>query len=110
MGPTENRMIHRQVDLTIGSLAPGGDAVAHAELDGERRAIFVPHAAPGDVLRVEVDASKRPARGRTLALVSAGPDRVAPPCPWSVRCGGCDWMHLSPAAQQRAHVEHVRAA
>jgi 23S rRNA (uracil1939-C5)-methyltransferase len=99
-----------EVDASITSLAPGGDGVALVELGGERRAVFVPHAAPGDRARVEVDPSRRPARGRVLRLVSPGADRVSPACPWSTRCGGCDWMHLSIEAQERTHVEHVRAA
>ena len=98
------------MELTVASLAPGGDGVAHVELDGERRAVFLPDTAPGDVVRAEVDVSRRPARGRVLEVLSAGPDRVTSPCPWSARCGGCDWMHLSLEAQGRTHVEHVRAA
>jgi 23S rRNA (uracil1939-C5)-methyltransferase len=99
-----------EVDATIASLAPGGDGVALVEIDGERRAVFVPHAAPGDRARLEVDPSPRPARGRVVELVASGVDRVTPACPWSTRCGGCDWMHLSVDAQARAHVEHFRAA
>jgi 23S rRNA (uracil1939-C5)-methyltransferase len=98
------------VDATVTSLAPGGDGVAHAELGGERRAIFVPRSAPGDRAKLEVDLSRRPARGRLLELVAAGKDRVTPPCAFSTRCGGCDWMHLSPDAQAREHRDHVRAA
>ena len=95
---------------TIGSLAPGGNAVAHVEIDGERRAVFVPHGAPGDVVLARIDASHRPARGSLVELLSPGPDRVEPVCPHSRRCGGCDWMHLSIRAQERTHVEHVVSA
>jgi 23S rRNA (uracil1939-C5)-methyltransferase len=84
--------------------------VAHAQIDGERRAVFVPGSAEGDVLRADVDASKRPARGQLIELLEPGPDRVTPPCPWVSRCGGCDWMHLSATAQARLHVEHLRGA
>ncbi len=108
MHPRGSRTLRAQ--LTIATLAPGGDGVAHAEIGGERRAVFVPHASPGDVLSAEIDASQRPARGRILELLAAGPDRASPACPWSTRCGGCNWMHLSLEAQVRAHVEHVRAA
>jgi 23S rRNA (uracil1939-C5)-methyltransferase len=72
-----------QIEASIAELAPGGDGVAIVELDGERRAVFVPHAAPGDRAELEVDASRRPARGRIVKLHAAGPDRVDPPCPWS---------------------------
>ncbi len=95
---------------TIGSLAPGGDGVAHVTIGDDRRAVFVSHTAPGDRALVEVDLSQRPARGHVVELYSAGPDRVEPECPWSARCGGCDWMHLSPDAQARWHIDHVRAA
>jgi 23S rRNA (uracil1939-C5)-methyltransferase len=99
-----------RVDAVITSLAPGGDGVAHVELGGERRAVFVPHTVEGETVRAEVDVSKRPARGRLLEVLVASAQRVTPACPWSQRCGGCDWMHLSTAAQQAAHAEHVRAA
>jgi 23S rRNA (uracil1939-C5)-methyltransferase len=99
-----------RLEAIISSLAPGGDGVAHVERNGERRAVFVPHAVPGDRARLEIDWRQRPARGRILALESPGADRVRAACPWSTRCGGCDWMHLSTDGQERAHVQHVRSA
>ncbi len=100
----------RTLIATLSSLAPGGAGVTHAEVGGERRAVFVANGAPGDRVRLEVDDSRRPARGRIVELLTPGPDRVSPVCPWSVACGGCDWMHLSLDAQERSHVDHVRAA
>jgi 23S rRNA (uracil1939-C5)-methyltransferase len=99
-----------ELDATIGELSPGGDGVAVVALAGERRAVFVRGVACGDRVRLAVDASRRPARGRVLALVEAGPDHVAPPCAWADVCGGCDWMHVSGAGQRAAHEAHVRAA
>jgi 23S rRNA (uracil1939-C5)-methyltransferase len=99
-----------QIDATITALAPGGDGIAHVELGGERRAVFVPYTAGGDVVRAEVDASTRPARGKLLEVVTPSAERVVPACRWSTRCGGCDWMHLSTPAQERAHVEHLLSA
>jgi 23S rRNA (uracil1939-C5)-methyltransferase len=99
-----------RLEVTVTSLAPRGDGVAHATIGGERRAVFLSATARGDVLRADVDPSTRPARGRVVELLAPGADRVAPACPWSVRCGGCDWMHLSTDAQRATHVEHVRAA
>ena len=83
--------------------------MAHLELGGERRAVFVAHAAPGDLVRAEVQPG-RPMRGRIVEVLAAGPGRVEPACRWSVRCGGCDWMHVSLEEQARAHTEHLRAA
>ncbi|HEY8088021.1 MAG TPA: class I SAM-dependent RNA methyltransferase [Polyangiaceae bacterium] len=99
-----------EVEAAIRSLAPGGDGVAHVEHEGERRAVFLPATAPGDIVRATVDLAQRPARGRVKKWLARGPDRVEPACPWSERCGGCDWMHLSLEAQRRAHLEHVLAA
>src|ERR1700722_11525716 len=98
-----------QLDLEVTQLAPGGAGVAHAEIDGERRAVFVRNAAPGDQVRVDVDLSQRPALGKLVTVLSGGPDRVPSPCAWSERCGGCDWMHLSLDGQTRGHVEQLRA-
>ncbi|HEX8790953.1 MAG TPA: methyltransferase [Polyangiaceae bacterium] len=96
--------------LRIESVAPGGDGVAHVELGGQRRAVFVPGTVTGDVVQAGVDASRRPARGLLEEVVERGPARVEPACAWSDRCGGCDWMHVAPGAQLELHVGHVRAA
>jgi 23S rRNA (uracil1939-C5)-methyltransferase len=97
-----------ELEATIGELAPGGDGVALAEVSGERRAIFVRGVAVGDRVRLEVDPSRRPARGIVKQLLTSGADRVEPPCPHASRCGGCDWMHLSLDAQVRTHADQVR--
>ncbi|HTQ43855.1 MAG TPA: methyltransferase [Polyangiaceae bacterium] len=96
--------------LRIDSVAPGGDGVAHAEVGGQRRAVFVPGTVTGDVVDSEVDASRRPARGLLTEVLERGPGRVDPACAWSDRCGGCDWMHVAPDLQLELHVEHVRDA
>jgi 23S rRNA (uracil1939-C5)-methyltransferase len=96
--------------LRIDSVAPGGDGVAHAEVDGQRRAVFVPGTVTGDVVDAQVDASRRPARGLLAHVLERGPGRVESACAWSERCGGCDWMHVAPRVQLELHVEHVRDA
>ncbi len=83
------------------SLAPGGgDGVARLA-DG--RALFVPHAAPGDRIRVRLTQSHaRYARAALERVLEPGPDRVQPPCPVAGSCGGCAWQHLAYLAQVRA--------
>jgi len=96
------------LSVKIDSMAPAGDGVARAE--GSSRVLFVPHAAPGDKLEVEVfEAKSNFARAKIKRVLSAGPDRVDPPCPHHAApsrpgpaCGGCDWQHLSYEAQLRA--------
>ncbi|HEX4046839.1 MAG TPA: 23S rRNA (uracil(1939)-C(5))-methyltransferase RlmD [Elusimicrobiota bacterium] len=94
--------------VKVDSMAPAGDGVARAE--GSARVLFVPHAAPGDRLEVEVFESKSNfARARIKRVLAAGPDRIDPPCPHHAApsrpgpaCGGCDWQHLAYDAQLRA--------
>jgi 23S rRNA (uracil1939-C5)-methyltransferase len=91
------------LEASIGELSPGGEGVAICALDGERRAVFVPGVATGERVRVDVDPSRRPARGRLIEVLAASPARVTPPCRWVDRCGGCDWMHLSLDEQRAEH-------
>ncbi len=95
------------LEATIAELAPGGDGVALCDAAGERRAIFVPGVAPGERVRLDVDLSRRPARGRLLAVLEPSPARVVPHCPHQSRCGACDWMHLSLEAQAAEHASIV---
>jgi 23S rRNA (uracil1939-C5)-methyltransferase len=95
------------IETSVGELSPGGDGVAICTIDGERRAVFVPGVVPGERVRVEVDPSRRPARGRLLTVLDASASRVAPPCEHVERCGGCDWMHLAPSEQAAEHARIV---
>lgn len=91
----------------IDRMAAGGDGIARYE----GRAVFVPGGLPGDRMRVRL----LPARGgrlegRVLELLEPSPARVAPPCPYAGRCGGCAWLALDLAAQRRCRVDLVRDA
>lgn len=95
--------------LVVGPLVAGGDALARPE-GGAPGVVFVRGAAPGDVVDALVDRSGKVARASSFSIVSASPERVAPPCEAFGACGGCDWMHVSPDAQRDAHAAIVRAA
>jgi 23S rRNA (uracil1939-C5)-methyltransferase len=97
----------RTLETTIAELTPGGEGVAIEEIDGERRAIFVPGVLGGERIRVEADFSRRPARARLLSILAPSPERSVPECRSSEECGGCDWMHLSLGEQSRAHAAIV---
>ena len=82
-------------EITIESLAYGGDGVAHLQ-DG--RAAFIAGALPGDTVLVHISEDKeRFVKGEVDQLVEASPDRVTPPCALAAagRCGGCPWANLS---------------
>jgi len=95
--------------VSIHDLAVGGDGVGRLD-DG--RVVFVPGAAVGDVLDVElVEEKKRFARGRIVEIVAPGQGRRRPPCPQvALGCGGCDWQHLTEDEQVARKVATVRGS
>ncbi|HSB41832.1 MAG TPA: 23S rRNA (uracil(1939)-C(5))-methyltransferase RlmD [Methylomirabilota bacterium] len=84
------------LSLTIDDLAFGGEGVGRA--DGY--VVFVPGGLPGDRLRVRlVQVRSRFGRGVIDAVEQPSPHRVAAPCPYFGRCGGCRLQHLAYPAQ-----------
>ena len=99
----------REVTVEIDTLAPGGDAAGRQRDDpaapgpNDGRVTFVPLAAPGERVRARVVREKeRVAWAELVAVERPGPDRVAPPCPLFGTCGGCQWQHVTLAAQHAA--------
>jgi 23S rRNA (uracil1939-C5)-methyltransferase len=45
-----------------------------------------------------------------VEILSPGPGREAPPCPYYARCGGCQYQHLSYAEECRLKENQVREA
>ncbi len=82
--------------IQIVGLNHSGEGVGRK--DG--RVVFVPYAAPGDLARVRVVEERRGfARAELLSLEKESPDRVLPPCPLYLQCGGCQLQHISYDAQ-----------
>lgn len=87
------------LDLAIERLTYGPDALSH---HGDH-VVFVPFAAPGDRVRARVVERRRDwMRAEIEDLLAAGPERTAPRCPVFGRCGGCQWQHVTTAAQHAA--------
>lgn len=87
-----------RVTLRVDDLAFGGDGVGRVE----GFVIFVAFTIPGELVEAELtEVGKRHGRGRLMRVIEASPDRVAPPCPYFGRCGGCQYQHLAYAAQVR---------
>jgi 23S rRNA (uracil1939-C5)-methyltransferase len=105
--PERRRPELTNATLRIDSLAAGGDGIGRLE-SGE--VVFVPQTAPGERVEAAIDLGQKPAQGRVLRLLERSPDRVEPPCRYVDVCGGCDWMHLDVAAQQRAHAALVASS
>ena len=80
------------VQLSIESLASDGAGVAHAG----GMAVFVPFAAPGDVVDAKiVKVCKTHAFAIVQNVITPGPGRIAPECPVFGKCGGCALAHLT---------------
>ncbi len=66
---------------------------------------------PGDhgLARV-VHAGQHGVWAQWSTLSDEGPDRREAPCPVVLRCGGCPWQMVDPAAQRRERLLRVRSA
>ncbi|MFP4219782.1 MAG: 23S rRNA (uracil(1939)-C(5))-methyltransferase RlmD [Phormidium sp.] len=87
------------IDVEIVDLADSGDGVGKC---GDR-VVFVPDTAIGDRAQVRLVQVKRNyARGKVQQLHHASGDRQRPACIVADKCGGCQWQHITEAAQLAA--------
>lgn len=94
-------------ELDITWLLPDG-RVGGTGPDG---AVSLEGGLPGDRVEYSVTGQRgRTTVGRTTRVLTPGPDRRTPPCPWTNRCGGCDLDGLTLDAQRRAKANLVRFA
>ena len=71
----------------------GGEGKALARIDG--KIIFVPLAAPGDVVDIRVKKDfERYAEGHPVRIKKQSKLRIEPVCEHFGTCGGCHWQHL----------------
>ncbi|NUT35443.1 MAG: class I SAM-dependent RNA methyltransferase [Hamadaea sp.] len=102
--PLEERA---RLEVTVGEPAHGGHCVARHE----GMVLFVRHALPGERVVAEItEVHHGYARAEAVEILSASPDRVPAPCPWSGpnACGGCDLQHVAPSAQREWKASVVR--
>lgn len=105
--PSRHPAAAGKVEVAIERLALGGAGVARHG----GRVLFVPGALPGDRVRAALTAVRaRHLEGRLLEVLEPSPHRVAPPCPYAGRCGGCAWLALEAGRQRSAKADLVRDA
>lgn len=93
--------------VTITDVAAEGNALARID----NMVLFVPFAAPGDVMDVKVTKKKKNyAEGRMERLVKVGDVRIAPRCEHFTVCGGCRWQHLPYDFQLQCKATQVKDA
>jgi tRNA/tmRNA/rRNA uracil-C5-methylase (TrmA/RlmC/RlmD family) len=101
--------VGERLELTVGPVAHGGHCVARHD----ERVVFVRHALPGERVVAEVTEGSdgdRFWRADVVEVRNASPDRVPAPCPYAGPglCGGCDFQHVSSAAQRELKAAVVR--
>ncbi|MFE6646959.1 class I SAM-dependent RNA methyltransferase [Nocardioides sp. NPDC057772] len=97
--------VGKRFEVEVGPVAHGGHVVARVPVGEDSRVVFVRHALPGEQVVLEITegtAGDRFWRGDAVSVVSAGPERVVPACPYAGPglCGGCDFQHVSLPAQR----------
>lgn len=84
--PLAERPLALNQTLTIARLGQRGDGVA----DTPEGQVFVPHALPGESVRVVRDGE----RARIVEIIAPSASRIAAICPLFTRCGGCAAQHM----------------
>ena len=84
-----------------------GKAVARA---GEK-VVFVPFAAPGDIVDIQVFKKRRSYfEGKVVKIHKESEHRIKPECSHFGLCGGCKWQHLSYETQLHYKEKQVKDA
>jgi 23S rRNA (uracil1939-C5)-methyltransferase len=97
----------QELELTIDSLAYGGNGVAR--LNGF--VVFVRRGLPGDTVRARVTkVQRRHAEALATEVLQPGPLRVDAPCAHYPACGGCRFQDLAYDAQAEAKAAQVADA
>ncbi len=90
------RLVNRPlepIEVTLTGFAAGGKAVGHAP-DG--RVVFVEYALPGERVIAEItDSHTNFIEATAVMVLDASEDRVAPPCGYFGKCGGCQLQHVA---------------
>jgi 23S rRNA (uracil1939-C5)-methyltransferase len=99
----------QRCELELASLASSGDAVG---LHASGLQVHVPHALPGETVRVRIDHVSRQAPrafAKLEQVLTPSPERRAAPCRHQGRCSGCPLMIANETMQRRLKRELLRA-
>lgn len=97
--------------LEITAVAAEGKALGRRRLSAQSErelVIFVPYAAPGDVVNVQVDRKKHAfAEAHIVRFLKKSDMRTEPRCTHFGTCGGCRWQHISYPEQLKFKRQNV---
>lgn len=81
------------LEIDVTNLNSSGEGIGRMQ-DG--RICFISGGLPGERVYARILAEKKDyARLRAVRVLRNSPERVAPPCPWFDRCGGCQIQHMT---------------
>jgi tRNA/tmRNA/rRNA uracil-C5-methylase (TrmA/RlmC/RlmD family) len=90
--------VGEHISLRIDDIAFGGAGVGRHE----EFVVFVAFVLEGEIVDVEItEVKKNFARGKLLRVEKASAERVAAPCVYFGKCGGCQYQHIAYTAQLR---------
>lgn len=93
--------------LEITDVAYGGAGLGRHE----GRIVFAPFTIPGETVRARVTSAHRNwFQAHVVEILHKSPARVAPPCPWFTRCGGCAYQHIAYPQQLAIKTRQVAEA
>jgi tRNA/tmRNA/rRNA uracil-C5-methylase (TrmA/RlmC/RlmD family) len=101
---------HQEVELTIDSILSDGRGLGRVTIaEGGLWVVMVPFVAQNERVRVKIYRNHKDySEGDLVEVLESSEDRVAPKCPIFGVCGGCQYQHLSYAAQLKLKTEQVK--
>ena len=91
--------------VTIEKLVYGGDGLSRAE----GQVVLTPFVLAGEEVEIEPgEVRSGVMRAGLRSVVKASADRVAAPCPYYGKCGGCHYQHATYEAQVAAKLAILR--
>lgn len=96
-----NLVSGQKIILQISDIAFGGEGVARIE----EFVVFVPFVLIGEEVEAELtEVKKNFARAKLTQVLKPSPLRVAAPCLYFGKCGGCQYQHI--AYEEQLRIKH----
>jgi len=92
-------------NVEISAIGAEGKALARVD----NKVVFVPWAAPGDIVDIQVTRKRKSYyEGFITQTHKKSPLRIEPFCKYFTTCGGCKWQHLPYKIQLDAKFQQVK--
>lgn len=93
------------MQVRVEKVAHGGHFIAR----NEGQVIFIRDTAPGELVEIEITSkAKGFLRANVLNVLEPSVERIAPPCQYAGKCGGCDFQHLNLPYQRTLKAEVIK--